>query len=140
MSGSETPTIDRDSYKSLLSAYLPLPIRTEADNERALAQVESLMHQESLTVAETDLFELLVQLIEHFEDEHYAFPIERQAKPLDILKLLMENNGLKQSDLVGVIGSKGVVSEVVNGKRGISKSMAVALGNRFKVDAGLFVE
>lgn len=139
MSGNVTPTIDRNSYRDLLSVYLPGPIRTEGDNERALAQVESLMNKESLTSAETDLFELLVQLIEHFEDEHYAFPEEKQAQPLDMLKFLIESNHLKQADLVGIIGSKGVVSEVINGKRGISKAMAIALGQRFNVNPGLFL-
>ncbi|WP_414619404.1 helix-turn-helix domain-containing protein [Calothrix sp. CCY 0018] len=51
----------------------------------------------------------------------------------------MEQKDIKQSDLVGVIGSKGVVSEVVNSKREISKSQAKALGDFFNVDAGLFV-
>ncbi|MEO1636400.1 MAG: transcriptional regulator, partial [Cyanobacteria bacterium J06631_9] len=126
-------------YSALLSTYLPIPIRTEQDNKRALTQVEALIRQESLTEAETDLFELLVQLIEHFEDEHYAFPVEHQANPLDMLKFLMESNDLKQVDLVGIIGSKGVVSEVINGKRGISKAMAISLGQRFNVNAGLFL-
>lgn len=80
-----------------------------------------------------------MQLVERFEAEHYAFPSEHQATPLEMLQFLMESNELKQADFVGVIGSKGVVSEVVNGKRGISKGMAIALSKRFNVDAGLFL-
>ena len=98
-----------------------------------------LMSQSSLTPAEEDLLELLVQLIELFEETHYAFPPEMKGTPLSMLQFLMESNNLKQVDLIGVIGSKGVVSEVVNGKRGISKKMAIALSERFKVDAGLFL-
>ena len=139
MNGNATPTINRESYQDVLSSYLPLPIRTEEDNERALFQVESLMHLSSRTPAESDLLELLVQLIERFEEDHYAFPPEMQGTPLSMLLFLMEGNELKQSDLVGIIGSKGVVSEVVNGKRGISKKMAVALGERFNVSPGLFI-
>lgn len=139
MSGNAIPTIDRDSYSAVLSSYLPAPIRTEADNERALSQIEALMNQPSLTAAETDLLELLTQLVERFEAEHYAFPSEDQATPLEMLQFLMESNELKQADFVGVIGFKGVVSEVVNGKRGISKGMAIALSKRFNVDAGLFL-
>ncbi|MEO0843436.1 MAG: helix-turn-helix domain-containing protein, partial [Cyanobacteria bacterium J06643_5] len=52
---------------------------------------------------------------------------------------LMEQKGIKQSDLIGIIGSKGVISEVVNGKREISKAQAKALGEFFNVDAGLFI-
>ncbi|MGC1306172.1 MAG: hypothetical protein WA885_03000 [Phormidesmis sp.] len=97
------------------------------------------MNQSSLTTAEEDLLDLLVQLIERFEEEYYAFPAEMQSTPLSMLLFLMESNHLKQADLVGTIGSKGVVSEVVNGKRGISKKMAIALSKRFNVDAGLFL-
>jgi HTH-type transcriptional regulator / antitoxin HigA len=51
----------------------------------------------------------------------------------------MEQRDIKQSDLVGVIGSKGIVSEVVNGKREISKAQAKALGHFFQVDPGVFI-
>lgn len=139
MSGNKTLTIDRESYSALLSRYLPLPIRTKEDNERAILQIEALCHQDLLTDAEENLLELLVQLIERFEEKHYAFPAHMQSTPLDMLLFLMEGNNLRQVDLVGIIGSKGVVSEVVNGKRGISKKMAVALGERLNVSPGLFI-
>jgi HTH-type transcriptional regulator / antitoxin HigA len=119
--------------------YRLTKLKTEEDNERAISQLEVLAHQDTLTAAEEDLLERLTQLIEHFEEEHYAFAPEQQATPLDRLLFLMESNHLKQSDLVGIMGSKGVVSEVINGKRGISKGMAIALGNRFNVDAGFFL-
>ena len=139
MSGNVTPTIDRSSYDCLLSHYRPLPIRSEEDNEAALRIVEQLSHRDDLTPAEEDLLELLTQLIEHFEEQHYSFPKNMTAGPLDFLLELAQSNGLKQADFVGVIGSRGVVSEVFNGKRGISKSMARALGDRFKIDPGVFL-
>jgi HTH-type transcriptional regulator / antitoxin HigA len=52
---------------------------------------------------------------------------------------LMESHGLKQADLVGILGSSGVTYEVVNGKREISKAQAKALGECFQVDPGLFI-
>lgn len=75
-------------------------------------------------------------LIEQYETENY--PLET-AKPYEILQHLMESSGTKQADLVGIIGSSGVVSEVVNGKRNISKSQAKALGEYFKVSPSLFI-
>ena len=51
----------------------------------------------------------------------------------------MESSGTRQSDLIGVIGSSGVVSEVVNGKRSISKAQSKALGEYFKVSSSLFI-
>ena len=52
---------------------------------------------------------------------------------------LMDAGGIKQENLVGVIGSRGVVSEVVNGKRSISKALLKALAEFFSVDVGLFI-
>ena len=75
-------------------------------------------------------------LIEAYETENY--PMEESA-PYEILQHLMEASGTRQADLVGVIGSSGVVSEVVNGKRSISKTQAKALGEYFKVSPGLFI-
>lgn len=139
MAGSAIPTIDRESYECLLGHYRPAPIRSEQDNEAALATVAALARQDHLTQAEEDLMELLTQLIERFEEEHYAFPDEMKAQPLDFLLELAQANGLRQADFVGIIGSRGVVSEVFNGKRGISKAMARALGEKFKVDPGVFL-
>ena len=51
----------------------------------------------------------------------------------------MEASSTRQSDLVGVIGSSGVVSEIVNGKRAISKAQAKALGEYYKVSPSLFI-
>jgi HTH-type transcriptional regulator/antitoxin HigA len=51
----------------------------------------------------------------------------------------MESSGTRQADLVGIIGSSGVVSEVVNGKRAISKAQAKALGDYFKISPSLFI-
>ena len=62
-----------------------------------------------------------------------------ETTPLSMLLHLMEARGLKQVDLIDVIGSSGVVSEIVNGKREISKSQAKALGEFFNIDAGLFI-
>ena len=51
----------------------------------------------------------------------------------------MECSGTRQVDLVGLLGSSGVVSEIVNGKRAMSKAQAKALGDRFKVSPSLFI-
>lgn len=132
-----TLTFNSEKYKELLTIYQPKLIKTEEENEKALAIVEELMHRNNRTLEENELYELLVTLIEKFEQEYYN-PIQATT-PHSLLLFLMEQKGIKQSDLVGVIGSKGVVSEVVNGKREISKAQAKALGDFFNVDAGLFI-
>ena len=132
-----TLIFNSDKYTELLVKYQPKLIKTEEENEKALAIVEELMHRSNRSPEEEELYELLIALIEKFEQEYYS--PNQSTTPHSILSFLIEQKGIKQSDLIGVIGSKGVVSEVVNGKREISKSQAKALGNFFNVDAGLFI-
>lgn len=101
-----------------------------------LSQVEKLTFKQDKTLAEQFLLKLLVLLTEEYETKHH--PIT-PAAPQEILQHLMESNGINQSDLVGVIGSSGVVSEVFNGKRSISKTQAKALGEFFSVNPSLFI-
>ncbi|TYQ29749.1 type II toxin-antitoxin system HigA family antitoxin [Pseudanabaena sp. UWO310] len=112
-------------------------VTTEEENDRALSIVESLLAEENLSPEKEQILRLLVTLIEKFEDEHYQLAA---STPHSILLHLMEERGLRQADLVGVIGSRGVVSEVVNDKRTISKGQAKSLGEFFHVDPSLFVD
>ena len=80
--------------------------------------------------------DLLTVLIANYEDERFPIP---EGEPIEVLRHLMDAQDLKQEDLVGVIGSRGVVSEVVNGKRAISKDQAKALAEYFSVGVSLFI-
>jgi HTH-type transcriptional regulator/antitoxin HigA len=116
---------------------MPVVIETEEENARMLAIVEKLIKKgENLSAEEEKLLKLLVRLVEDFEQKFYQ-PAE--AEPLDVLHHLMEARGIKQSQLWDVFGSKGIASEVLNGKRGISKTQARALATYFHVPADLFV-
>lgn len=108
-----TLTFNPDKYKELLSLYQPKIIRNEADNEKALAIVQELMHQRDRTPEEDELYELLIALIEKFEQEFYA--PGTTATPRSIFLFLMEQRELQAADLVGVMGSEEKVYEVVNG-------------------------
>lgn len=130
-----TRTFNKESYASLLAQYQPKAIATEEENEAAIALAEELEHRDR-TLEEDALLELLVILIEKFEEEHYPL---LEGNPQSMLLHLMEARNIKQEDLVGVIGSRGVVSEVVNGKRSISKAQAKVLGEFFHVSSELFI-
>jgi HTH-type transcriptional regulator / antitoxin HigA len=82
------------------------------------------------------LLDLLSTLVERYEEEAEDFPA---SPPHRTLQFLMEQNDLRQVDLVKIFGSSGRVSEVVNGKRSISKVQAKALADFFKVSVELFV-
>jgi HTH-type transcriptional regulator / antitoxin HigA len=131
-----TLTFDQDAYRNLLAEVAPKAIETEEEYDRTLALVERLTFKKNRTPEERTLHKLLVTLIEAYEAQNY--PME-QAAPHEILQHIMESSGTRQADLVGVIGSSGVVSEVVNGKRSISKAQAKALGDYFKVSPTLFI-
>jgi HTH-type transcriptional regulator/antitoxin HigA len=132
-----TREINRNKYGRLLAKALPAVIKTEEENERVLAEIERLMDKgERMIPEELALLELMSQLVEAFEEE--AYPIENGA-PHEVLQHLMEANDLKQADLLKVFGSRGHTSDIVNGKRGISKEHAKALGKLFKVSPELFL-
>lgn len=131
-----TLTFDEDVYSSLLAEAQPKVITSEEENESALLAVEKLMAEKNRTPEQNALLKLLVTLIEDFEDKHYQL---HASTPQSVLKHLMEVHNLKQSDLVGILGSKGVTSEVINGKRSISKAQAKTLGEFFHVSPALFI-
>ena len=129
-------TFDGASYSKLLAEIAPRAIETEEEYDRLLAVAERLTFAKNLTPEEKVLYKLLVTLIEVYETENY--PMDK-SEPHEILQHIMESSGTRQADLVGIIGSSGVVSEVVNGKRAISKAQAKALGDYFKISASLFI-
>ena len=139
MEGMSRPLrkIDPTRYKRLLSQTMPVVIETEEENERMLAVVERLMDKgENLSPEEEKLLKLFARLIEDFEKRYYH---PKEAAPLEVLQHLMEARGVKQTHLWEVFGSKGIASEVLNGKRGISKTQARALAHYFHVPADLFI-
>ena len=128
-------TFDGATYSKLLAEIAPRAIETQEEYDRLLAVAERLTFAKNRTPEERALYKLLVTLIEVYETENY--PIE--SEPHEILQHIMESSGTREADLVGIIGSSGVVSEVVNGKRAISKAQAKALGDYFKISPSLFI-
>jgi HTH-type transcriptional regulator/antitoxin HigA len=135
--GKMTLTINNKVYGEFLAQYQPKIITTEEENERAIALVESFTKNSDLTPEEEQIVELLITLIEKFEAEHY--PLNNLSTPLSRLTFLMEENQLHQADLIEVFEAKDIVSEVLSGKRQISKSQALKLGQFFNLNPALFL-
>lgn len=132
-----TLTFDRSTYSNLLAEIAPKAIETEAEYDRLLKEAEKLTFAKNPTPEQTALYKLLVTLIEVYEAENYAID---KSEPHEILQHIMESKGIRQADLVDIMkSSSGVVSEVVNGKRAISKAQAKALGDYFQVSPSLFI-
>ncbi|MEA5599713.1 transcriptional regulator [Nostoc sp. UHCC 0252] len=131
-----TLTFNSDIYSELLSQHQPRIIKTEEENEKFLETVEELLYRSHLTLEEDALLELLVKLIEDFENKHYQL---NSSTPYSRLLHLMEARGLEQADLVEILGSSEIVTKIINGKLEITKEQAEALGEFFHVDASLFI-
>ena len=122
-------------YGRLLKSIQPKRIHSKQEHSRFLGQIEALMlkGEDNLTSAEQTLLELLVELVHHYEQA--KFPLKKAA-PAEMLKYLMEENHLKAADLP-LPASR--ISEILAGKRAISKTQARALAERFGVSPALFI-
>ena len=121
----------------MLARKLPTVIRTETENKRLIAELKEFdSRDEELTPEEREYSALLAVLIEAFEEANYAL---EGSTPASRLQSLMGEHGLRQRDLLDVFGSRGIASEVVSGKRAISKAQAKKLAMLFHVPADLFL-
>jgi HTH-type transcriptional regulator / antitoxin HigA len=130
-------TFNPDKYKELLSEYQPKLIKTEAENEQALVMVEKLMGLSTRTPEQEEIYELLIMLIEKFEQEFYKPILENN--PGSMLLFLMDQQNLKPSNLVSIFGSEEAVAEATSGNKMIDRSIAEQLSDLFQVDISLFV-
>jgi HTH-type transcriptional regulator / antitoxin HigA len=131
-----TLTFNRDKYTELLSEYQPKIIKTEVENEQALEIVDQLMNLHTRTPEQEAIYELLVVLIERFEQEFYKPNLE--SDPGSMLTFLMDQRDLQPINLISIFGSEIAVDEVISGKKMIDRSTAKQLGELFHVDPSLF--
>ncbi|WP_353128382.1 hypothetical protein [Parapedobacter pyrenivorans] len=110
--------------------------RNEEEYNKAVALLEELGDREGFEENEklVKQFRLLSDLIEAYENQHANIQV---GNPIEIIKLKMEYLGLKQKDLQPYIGSSGIVSEVLNKKRGLSKGMIRKLSDFLHLDQNL---
>jgi HTH-type transcriptional regulator/antitoxin HigA len=134
----------RSGLSKLTKAWLAVqglvtlrPIRNELD----LSRLQVSAHELADIVGDDQehplysLFELAMELISSWEKEHVCLP---NAEPHEVLRHLLEANNLRQKDLEG-IASPTLVSDILAGRRQISKRLAKALAERFQVNIGAFI-
>jgi len=122
-------------YGALLHEIQPEVIHSEQQNAKFIAMLEHLTSLKKVTPAQEKLIELLTVLVEKYESKYCPVP---DAGPLDIIRHLMEQHGLRQKDLVDVFMTESLVSEVLNGKRELSKEHITRLSERFHVSPAVF--
>ena len=131
-------TMNRVAYAELLAKVQPHPIKDEREYDRLVAEVGRLMErgEENLSAEEDSLLEMMSILIEDYDRKHYPLS---PSHPHKMLAFLLEQGGLEPHDLWPVLGSKSRVSEILSGKRAISKAQAKKLAAFFHVPIGLFI-
>ncbi|MEI6458083.1 MAG: transcriptional regulator [Pseudomonadota bacterium] len=105
------------------------PIRSDQDLQAAFRRLEAIFQAEDET-PEADEREVLVTLVESYENKHYDFG---PADPVEAIKFRMEQQGLTARDLERYIGPSGRVSEVLNRKRRLSLRMVKRLHDGLKI-------
>ena len=138
MEAVSTLTVDRKKYVRLANRIVVKAIDNEEEFDRMVATVGELMArgENNLSTEESALLETLAILIQAYEDRNYPLP---PRPPKDMLAYLMETSGKMANDLLPVFGARGRVSEVLNGKRSISKVQAKRLAALFSVPVDLFI-
>ena len=111
------------------------PIRSEADYEEALSQVERLWGAPSGTL-DGDRLDVLATLIDAYEDEHH--PID-PPDPIEAIKFRMEQQGLTRKDLEAIIGTRTRVAEILNRRRGLSITMIRRLHEELGIPAEVLI-
>jgi HTH-type transcriptional regulator / antitoxin HigA len=110
-------------------------IKTEAEYQAALKRLDQVFFANENT-PEGDEAELLMLLIENYEEQHY--PIA-PPDPIEAIKIRMQDLGMKQKDLVGLIGGKSRVSEVLNRKKRLTVEMIRVLSDKLKISAATLI-
>lgn len=129
-------SIDPAVYGRLLATELPKAAENDAEYQRLVEKLEALdFPGQPLTPEESALRDVLAALIQVYEPES-AFP---KFPPCETVKFYMDQRGLRQADLVPVLGSRAQVSDIVTGRRGISKRQAKKLAEFFHTGPELFI-
>ncbi|MFC6267313.1 helix-turn-helix domain-containing protein [Frigoriflavimonas asaccharolytica] len=111
------------------------PIKSEKDYRNALERLE-IIFDAPVDTKEGDEAEILSLLIENYENEYY--PIEA-PDPIEAIKIRMEELNMRQKDLVGIIGGKSRVSEILNRKKKLTVEMIRELEQKLQISASILV-
>ena len=134
---SATLTVDRKKYVRLANRIVVKAIENEEEYDRMVVAVEALMDKGEHRAPEEDaLLETMAILIQAYDDHHHPLP---PVPGYEMLAYIMETSGRTAKDLLPVFGTRGRVSEILSGKRAISKAHAKQLAEFFKVTVDLFI-
>jgi len=111
------------------------PIKTDADHEAALKEIERLWDAEEGT-ADADRLEILSTLVEAYEEAHFPMDL---PDPIEAIKFRLEQQGEDKRALIGIIGNRTRVYEVLRRDRALSLTMIRQLNERLKIPAEILI-
>ena len=113
------------------------PIKTKKEYEAFLDWVDELFDKKvKASTSQGEELQVVLLLIKQYEDEHFPIP---KPDPLQAIKIKMEEIGIKNKDLVGLVGSKGYVSSLLSGKKPLTLEIAKIFHQRFGVPADILL-
>ncbi|HWW69423.1 MAG TPA: helix-turn-helix domain-containing protein [Duganella sp.] len=135
-SSSAMPELAK-AWAALQQHAMLRPIRNQADFKRVHALTDALADEVGDDESHPlfSMLELTMELIQRWEEEHVVIP---DAEPKEVLRYLLEENDLKQKDLQDV-ASPTLISDILAGRRGISRVLAKKLAARFNVNVSAFL-
>ena len=136
MTTTEQKEQARLDYLDVVAGFPPRAIHTADQLDEAINVMDRLLEKETLSPHEQDYLDTLSTLVEAYESEHIVMPA---VSGTDILRHLMEANGLRQADLLDVFPTRSVVSEVLGGTRQLTLDQMRGLSRRFGVPIDVFV-
>ena len=111
-------------------------IKTEEDYRSALNRLE-IIFDAPIDTEDGNEAEILSMLIENYENKYYQI---EAPDPIEAIKIRMEEMDLKQKDLIGIIGGKSAVSEVLNKKKKLNVEMIRELETKLHISASLLIK
>jgi HTH-type transcriptional regulator / antitoxin HigA len=135
VAGSTILGFDRDEYVRLLEALPPVKIRTQQQAAAIEKQIDELLGRHDLSEAEREYVDLLSDLLADWEDATVEIP---DVHGVELVRALLEERGLRQKDLVGVFATESVVSDVLAGRRDLTRQHIAGLSRFFGISPAAF--
>jgi HTH-type transcriptional regulator/antitoxin HigA len=123
------------TYAQLLAQHQPGPVASEAEYDRLLALIDSHYPRRHESADMYRFVDLLTILVHTYESQAHALPL---LPPIELLKVLMIERGFKQKDLLDVFKTKSIVSEVLSGRRELTREHIERLALKFTVSPAVF--
>lgn len=129
----------QDSYLELVKLFPLVTIKNEAQYDQAAVFLIKLAIRDegSLDAGETAYLDALTLFVEDYQNKHHRIAVRRMA-PLEALKYLLSECGMRPADLGRILGNRSLASQILKGNRELSKANIVALANHFHVGQDCF--